>query len=138
MIRHLMHFNIATGARARVGVLRWLRDRYRQSGTTVRELDEPFLADILLDGAPVAILTDRTVVQGSWTSYRIEPVGDSMAIYDDDLWKKSRLTFRDPLTGELCTSGFVGGTAPFVRDGRVLLRALYFGLVPAASRATRR
>ncbi|MBN8460433.1 MAG: hypothetical protein J0M04_21600 [Verrucomicrobia bacterium] len=45
----------------------------------------------------------------------------------DDLWEKCAFEFRDPKTGIVCPSGFVGGTRPYVRNGKVHLRALYFG-----------
>ncbi len=96
----------------------WLRKRTRQA----RELDEPFCAEVLLDGRVVGVLTDRVWTDMFWRSYRIE----ATEALDDALWNECRFTFRDPATGRVCTSGFVGGTAPFVRDGRVWLRSMYF------------
>jgi len=107
--------------------VRWLLDRFGWSRTRPRELGEPFRAEVMLDGVVVATLSDRIVTDMFWRSYRIEPLGTATAIADDDLWNRCRFVFRDPSTGQICSSGFAGGKAPFVRDGRVLLRALYFG-----------
>jgi hypothetical protein len=118
-------------------VLWWFRakwDRWR-GRSELHELSDPFRAEVLLDGVVVAVLSDRRITDMFWRSYRIEPVGSATAIYDDALWNTCRFTFRDPQTDRTCSSGFVGGRAPFVHDcapgaptgGRVWLRALYFG-----------
>ncbi len=115
-------------------VLRRLLDRFRRTRTTAHELSEPFRVEVLLDGVVVATLSDRVVTDMFWRSYRIEPTADASAIHDDDLWDRCRFAFRDPRSGQVCTAAFVGGKAPFVRDGRVCLRALYFGRASASRR----
>jgi len=106
-------------------MLRWLRERFK-STTGARELDEPFRVEVMLDGVVVGVLTDRVWTDMFWRSYRIEPVGSGGEIYDDKLWDSCRFMFRDPATGQVCDGAFAGGRAPFVRDGRVSVRALYF------------
>ena len=118
-------------------MLRRLLARYRawRYGPPPHSLPDPFRAEVLLDGEVVATLTDRVFVDMFWHSYRIERAGASTAIDDDSLWDRCRFTFRDPATGMICTCGFVGGRRPFVQDGRVTLRAMYFAapaMLPAA------
>lgn len=100
------------------------------------ELKGPFRAEVLLDGAPVAILTERRYTEMFWRSYRIEPLSEETAklVYDTELWNECRFTFRDPATGMECRTGLVGGVPPFIHDGRISLRALYF-LPPEAAAA---
>jgi hypothetical protein len=110
-------------------VLRWLLERLAglpSTRSTCHELNDPFRAEVLHDGVAVATLSDRVITDMFWRRYRIEPIGDAKAIYDDELWNRCRFAFRDPESGQVCTSGFVGGKAPFVREGRVHLRALSF------------
>lgn len=92
------------------------------------ELKEPFRAEVLYEGRVVAILTDRVVTEMFWRRYRLEAVDAFGAgvIGDDRLWETGRFTFRDPLTGAICDSGFAGGAPPFVREGRISLRGLFF------------
>lgn len=92
----------------------------------LRELDQLDRVEVVLDGVTVAILTDRVVTDMFWRSYRIEPVGDSRSIYDDDLWIRCRFAFRDPASKRMCTTAFAGGAPPYVSDGRVAIRAMYF------------
>jgi hypothetical protein len=87
-------------------------------------LPDPFLAEVLLDGVVVGFLTDRRQVDMFWFSYALDPI-DAAATHDD-LWDQCRFAFRDPATGRLCTTAFVGGIRPFVRDRRVKIRAMYF------------
>ncbi len=92
------------------------------------ELRDPFRAEVIHDGRLVAILTDRVFTEMFWRRYRIEPVdefGDGV-ISDDSLWEVCRFTFRDPLTGSVCQTGFAGGPPPYIRDGRISLRGLLF------------
>ena len=94
-----------------------------------KELDEPFAAEVLYHGDAVADLSDRGFTEMFWREYRIYPRTDEAKyiIRNDDLWEACAFEFRDPKTGFVCTSGFVGGTRPYVRNGKVHLRALYFG-----------
>lgn len=94
-----------------------------------RELDEPFSAEVLYRGEAIADLSDREFTEMFWRDYRIEPrsAEAKKIIEDDDLWDECVFHFRDPATGNLCASGFVGGSRPFILDGRVSLRSLYFG-----------
>lgn len=94
-----------------------------------KELDEPFAVEVLYLGEAVADLSDRKFTEMFWREYRIEPrTGDAMRIIeDDDLWDECVFDFRDPKTGNVCSSGFVGGSRPFIKHCRISLRALYFG-----------
>jgi hypothetical protein len=104
-------------------MVRWLDGRIR-SLLGPHELDEPFRAEVLLDNRVVALLSDRVWTEMFWRSYRITPVGDPSVIADDMLWMRCRFEFRDPATGRVCKHGFA--SEPFVRDGRVFLRGMYF------------
>lgn len=105
-------------------MLRALLERFRKPRYYV--LGDRVRADVILDGAVVGTVFDRRVTDMFWASYQVEPAGASEAIFDDELWSQCRFAFRDPATGAVCTSAFPGGKAPFIRDGRVLLRAMYF------------
>lgn len=121
------------GATAVLSVARiYLADRVTARSierAQVRELDEPFLAEVLLDGRPVAMISDRVVTEMFWRNYHISAISleDEAIIADDRLWEECRFSFRDPNTSRICQTGFAGGTAPFIREGRISLRALYFG-----------
>ena len=97
-----------------------------------RELRDPFHAEVLLDGVAVATLSNRVFTEMFWRSYRVESIGSSTAIYDDQLWTHGRFAFHDPDTGQVCIGAFPGGSPPFVRDGWVSLRALYFEMIRRA------
>lgn len=94
-----------------------------------KELAEPFKAEVIYQGQAVADLSDRRFVDMFWYEYLIQARSKEFKtlIRDDDLWDSCQFSFRDPCTGLICTSGFVGGGKPFVKEGRILLRALYFG-----------
>ena len=94
-----------------------------------KELDEPFMAEVLYQGEAVADLSDREFTEMFWRDYRIEPrsAQAKKIIENDDLWDECVFDFRDPASGSICTSGVVGGSRPFIRGGRISLRALYFG-----------
>ncbi len=94
-----------------------------------KELDEPFTAEVYLDDKLVAHLSDREFTEMFWRDYRIEPASPEgkVLIENDSLWETGRFHFRDPATGDLCKCGFVGRSSPFIRDGKISLRALYFG-----------
>lgn len=93
-----------------------------------RELDSPFLAEVLLDGQPVATLTDRVVTEMFWRDYKITPLTPELAdiIMNDDLWDEARFTFRDPVSRHVCIAGVMAGVPPRVRDGIISLRGLKF------------
>ena len=103
---------------------RWLLARFRRPAPDC--LPDPFRAEVLLDGAVVGRLTDRVWVEMFWASYRLEPLDP--VVCDDQLWNRCRFTFRDPVTGRVCKDAFVGGTPPFLREGRIFLRAMDFVL----------
>jgi hypothetical protein len=93
------------------------------------ELPDPFHAEVLLDGRCVAILSDRKWEEMFWRSYRIEAVDEEelrQISENDSLWFTKRLVFRDPTKGLVCTGVLPGGLAPYVKDGRVCLRFMYF------------
>lgn len=94
-----------------------------------KELGEPFAAEVLYHGDAVADLSDRRFTEMFWREYRIAPRTDEAndLIRNDDLWEECAFEFRDPKTGMVCTSCLVGGTRPYVRDGKVHLRVLCFG-----------
>lgn len=94
-----------------------------------KALSEPFQCEVLYQGKAVADLTDRQFGDMFWHHYRIEPrTPESKALIEnDDLWDCCAFYFRDPKSGELCTTGFVGGSRPFIQDSRIWLRAMYFG-----------
>lgn len=100
-----------------------------------RELDSPFLAEVLLDGLPVATLTDRVVTEMFWRSYKITPLTPELMgiIMNDDLWDEGRFTFRDPVSQDVCIAGYMAGARPHVHDGSINLRGLKF-LPEAAAR----
>lgn len=93
-----------------------------------RELEDPFAAEVLYSGEVVADLSDRVLSDMYWRNYRIDPRSDKARaiISNDALWEECAFTFRDPKTGRVCSDGFVGEAKPFVKDGRISLRALYF------------
>ena len=97
--------------------------------TNGKELDDPFAAEVLYQGVAIADLSDREVIEMFWIEYQIVPRSSAakVLIENDDLWVGCVFDFRDPVSGDICTSGFVGGSRPFVRDGKVSMRALYFG-----------
>ena len=94
-----------------------------------RELGDPFAVEVLYKGEVVADLTDRDFAEMYWRDYLIEPrsLEAKEIINNDDLWDESAFDFRDPVSDDICTSAFVGGNRPFIRDGKISLRALYFG-----------
>lgn len=94
-----------------------------------KELDDPFAAEVLYNGVVIAVLSDREFIEMFWREYRIDPrsAEAKKVIENDDLWDECVFDFRDPVSGNICTSGIVGGSRPFVRDGKISLRALYFG-----------
>ncbi|WP_395740867.1 hypothetical protein [Prosthecobacter sp.] len=96
------------------------------------ELAEPFHAEVLLDGQPVATLSKRVMTDMFWRSYTITPLSPKQedVLKNDDLWDACRFTFRDPASGQVCLTGFCGGNRPYVRDGIVSLRGLYFSTAP--------
>ena len=108
------------------GVAIRARMRDRNNG---KRLAEPFSAEVLYQGEVIAYLTDSEFIEMFWREYRIEPRTDESReiIANDELWERCAFEFRDPATGNVCTSAFVGGTKPFIKNGRVALRGLHFG-----------
>lgn len=82
---------------------------------------------IELDGNLVGELSDARWSDMFWDSYAVteHPISESSALRDDTLWSHCKFTFRNRSTGEVVATAFCGGTPPFIRDGRVLMRALY-------------
>lgn len=94
------------------------------------ELADPIDVEVLYEGQAIADLSDRKFEDMFWHSYAITPRTPAarQLIENDDLWNRSAITFRDPRTGDLCTTAIpAGGSFPFVRSGRISIRALYFG-----------
>ena len=85
---------------------------------------------IELEGEPVGELDQPIQDDMFWVSYRVQAPPES-PVWDDDPWNHARFEFRSKRTGQLVSGAFAGGSAPFVRDGRVNLRALR---LPARSR----
>ena len=84
--------------------------------------------DIELDGEHVGVLDQPLFEDMFWCSYRVQPNSGDASVYDDRLWETTRFEFRSRATSELVEGAFVGGSPPFVQDGRVNMRRLY--LVP--------
>ncbi len=111
----------------------WIWEQFqiaRQKRLIGVELKSPFLAEVLLDGVPVATLTDRVVTEMFWRSYRFNPLPgvDQEKILDEKLWTiPCGCTFRDPATGHLCKTAWTS-RAPQMVDGVMIvyLRQLYF------------
>jgi hypothetical protein len=91
---------------------------------------------IELDGNLVGELSDARFEDMFWYSYAVEEIvtAGRSPIFDDDLWNACRFKFRNRHTGEVVEHAFCGGSPPFVRDGRVLMRALYLEPNTAAER----
>jgi hypothetical protein len=89
-----------------------------------------------LDDKRVAELTGVRSEDMFWDSYEVASNShdDGSQIRDDALWHACRFSFRNRRTGELVATAFCGGTAPFVRDGRVRIRGLYLRASTAAER----
>lgn len=85
--------------------------------------------DIELDGRVVGQLSDPRFEDMFWFSYAVtaenEGGGDASPIADYTLWGQCRFRFRSQASGTVALHPFPGGGPPFVRDGRVLMRALY-------------
>jgi hypothetical protein len=83
-----------------------------------------------LDGYCVGELTECQWVDMFWDSYAVTPVGDvdPPPILDDKYWSESKFVFRNRESGAIVTYAFCGGSPPYVKNGRVLMRRLY--LVP--------
>lgn len=58
-----------------------------------------------------------------WVSYRVQAPPES-PVWEDEPWEQVRFTFRSKASGARVSGAFAGGSAPFVRDGRVTMRAL--------------
>lgn len=106
-------------------MFRGLVERFRQwrIDRGAYEPADPVAIEVLHDGAPIALLTERAWEDMFWRSYKIEPT-DSRAL-DDSLWETCAFTFRDTTNGAITTS-FVGGQRPFIRDHRITLRVMVF------------
>jgi hypothetical protein len=80
-----------------------------------------------LDGTPVGELSDARFEDMFWYSYAVNEIGTAAGspVYEDGLWNACRFTFRHRFSGEVVNEAFCGGKPPFVRNGRVLMRALY-------------
>ncbi len=92
------------------------------------ELEDPFHVEVIYQEEVVADLTDRKFVEMFWREYRITPRSESSLklIKNDDLWEQCLFKFRDPETNRICETGFAGGTKPFMCEGKIQIRGLYF------------
>jgi hypothetical protein len=77
-----------------------------------------------LDGRSVGELSDARFEEMFWDSYAVSAAHDS-PIFDDASWNACRFDFRNRRTGDVVTTAFVGGAAPFIRHGRVHIRGLH-------------
>ena len=89
-----------------------------------------------LDDQRVAELTRVNFEDMFWDSYEVSAntYDDAPQIRDDALWAAARFCFRNRRTGELVATAFCGGTAPFVRNGRVRIRGLHLRANTVAER----
>ena len=80
------------------------------------------------DGVVIGQLTDSRFEDMFWTSYAVEPLGDTeeqrRVVYDPSTWREHWLTFRNRVTGDRVTSAYASG-APSEGKPRVNIRALY-------------
>ncbi|HEX3657442.1 MAG TPA: hypothetical protein VHV55_16755 [Pirellulales bacterium] len=85
---------------------------------------------IELDGVTVGELTDPRGHDMFWDSYLTHAADDAQAaiLANDEIWMECRFRFRNRKTGAYAPAAHCGGKAPFVRDGRVVMRGLY--LIP--------
>lgn len=112
-----------------IPLMRSAFDAWRLEREFGRELDEPFAAEVMYQGHAVADLSDRNCSDMFWCTYKIaaRSIDAEKLIADDNLWERCEFYFRDPKTQKLSTMAFAGGGRPFVKEGRILLRGLYFG-----------
>ena len=91
------------------------------------ELQPPLKVEVLFDDVPVALLTDRQVVEMFWRSYKITALKPQLksVIEDDESWNTKQVIFRDWYSGRKCST-FNAGRSGHVKEGRILLRDLYF------------
>jgi len=115
--------------------MKFAKQRRQIPGYLTNVDDVACSVEVLYEGEVVADLSERVAVEMFWSTYQIRPRTPAGAelIGDDDLWNACAFYFREPGTGILCTTGQVGGSAPFVQDGRIMLRGMYFG-IPAKTR----
>lgn len=101
---------------------------YQSWRTKKRILPEPFFAEVLHENEVVATISDRENKEMFWHEYSISPIDkvSQNIIENDDLWDQCKFTFRDPKTNRVCNSGLAGGGPPYIKDGRIQLRGLYF------------
>ena len=79
---------------------------------------------ILLDGKAVGELDQPVQDDMFWVSYRVRAPPESPA-WEDEHWDHARFEFRSKATGQRVSGALAGGSAPFIRAGRVSMRALY-------------
>jgi hypothetical protein len=106
----------------------WIHERLKEYRYG-KQLPEPFAVEVIYRGTSIAELSDRRWVDMFWYDYQISTkTEEAQRIIDnDDFWERGDLHLRDVKTGALCMAWIVGGERPYLRDGRVLLRGLYFG-----------
>lgn len=80
-----------------------------------------------LDGSPVGDLFDCVTVDMFWDSYSIAPLQgvNDVRLSDDETWESCKFRFKNRGSGEYVDEAFCGGSTPFVRNGRILMRRLY-------------
>lgn len=88
---------------------------------------DPVEIEVLFDGIPTALLTDRHVIETFWRSYQITPLRPELQNVIEDVasWNTRKVIFRDTCSGKTCTT-WCGGLGHYVKDGRISLRDLYF------------
>lgn len=87
---------------------------------------------IALDGNALGVLDDPRWEEMFWCSLSVQ--GDLRAnapLRNDQLWAACRFEFRCRCCDAVAPNALCGGSPPFVRSGRVLMRGL---VVPAARR----
>ncbi|GEM_PF-4084756 len=93
-------------------------------------VDEALKLELLYEGQLIAELTKQEEVDMFWAVYTIEHRSEAAQgiLAKDELWEGGRFAFRGKKTGLLCENVLVGGGRPFVREGQVMLRGVFFSL----------
>jgi hypothetical protein len=78
-------------------------------------------------GRVIGELTDPRWEDMFWHSYAAAPADREAepVFFDDDLWNRCQFRFRNKVLNEYAENAFCGGTAPFICNGRILMRCLY-------------
>lgn len=78
------------------------------------------------EGKVIGELVDPRSEEMFWDSYRVicTDASSEAALRDNSHWNECRFRYRNKVLGEYA-NGFCGGSQPFIRDQRILMRGLY-------------